>query len=129
MRGETAVKHGFSERKHNSLLTPAARELRRQMTPQEKKLWYDFFRIYPYRILRQKIVGKYIVDFYCAQAKLAIEIDGGQHYTPEGLEKDEERTEILNLYGIEVIRYTNLQIENDFISVCADIDQAVKSRV
>ncbi len=118
----------FLEKKHNSCLTSTARKLRKEMTPQEKRLWYDFFKGCNYRILKQKIIGRFIVDFYCAAAKLAIEIDGSQHLTEEGIVKDEERTEILKLYGIAAIRFSNYEVDTDFEAVCNKIDQLVKQR-
>ena len=94
----------------NSLLLENARHLRREMTPQERKLWYLFLQKYPVKIYKQRIIGQYIVDFYCASAKLVIEIDGSQHYTEESRQKDEFRTEILEGYNLKVIRFTNYQI-------------------
>ena len=80
-------------RKHNPDLTARAKELRKNMTPEERRLWHCFLKTYPVRILRQKVIDDYIVDFYCHDAHLAIEIDGSQHYTEEGLWRDSIRTE------------------------------------
>ena len=88
-------------RKHQKSGTENARELRKNMTPQEVKLWYRYLKDYPIRILRQKVIGGYIVDFYCRQGNLAIEIDGNQHYTKEGLEYDFERCKLLEAYGVD----------------------------
>ena len=117
------------DRKHNSALTPHAKELRKNMTKQERRLWHDFLRTYPIRILRQKVIGQYIADFYCARAKLVIELDGGQHYTEDGMQYDSEREQAMREYGIETIRYTNDDIDNHFDVVCGDIDKHIQNRV
>lgn len=111
--------------KHNKVLTPYAKNLRKNMTKQEKHLWYDFLRTYRLRFLRQKVIENYVVDFYCSKAKLVIEIDGGQHYTEEAMEYDKKRTEILEGYRLKVIRFTNLDIDNNFEGVCNSIDDIV----
>ena len=95
------------ERKHNKNIISLARELRKNMTKEEKHLWYDFLRTYPIKFMRQKIIGRYIADFYCAKANLVIEIDGSQHYEKEEKIKDAERTKYLEEFGIKVIRFTN----------------------
>ena len=96
------------------------------MTPEEKKLWYDFLRSYPIRFYRQKVLGRYIADFYCAKAKLVIELDGSGHYTEEGKSHDCERTDFLSEYGITVIRILNSEIHKNFRGVCQYIDILVK---
>ena len=96
------------------------------MTKEENHLWYDFLRTYPVRFSRQKVLGKYIVDFYCAKAKLVIELDGSQHYDDKGIEKDALRTEFLEQYGLKVIRISNLDIKKNFDGVCLFIDSEVK---
>ena len=96
------------------------------MTAQERKLWYDFLRSHPVRFQRQKAIGEYIVDFYCAKAKLVIEIDGSQHYETNGEKSDEERTTILNKLGIRVVRISNSDINKNFHGVCEYIDSCVK---
>lgn len=116
------------EYKHNKILTPAARTLRKNMTPQEKQLWYHFLSKYPVRMLKQKVIGNFIADFYCAKAKLVIELDGGQHYMENGPAYDEERAAIINAYGIEVIRFSNSEVDENFAGVCEKIDLAVKQR-
>ena len=88
----------------NGQMLPRARELRRNMTPQEKKLWYQFLRKYPVKIYKQRIIESFIVDFYCASAKLVIELDGSQHYTEQGEAYDAERSACFERYGLEVIR-------------------------
>ena len=110
------------------LLVDAARMLRKEMTPQEKHLWFGFLRHYPVKIYRQKIMNNFIVDFYCAKARLVIELDGSQHYTEDGLAHDSERTNILNALGLMIIRFPNTEIDNNFSSVCNKIDNIIKSR-
>ena len=103
-----------------------ARLLRSDMTLQERKLWYLYLRTYKPRIYRQRPVGKYILDFYCAKAKVAIEIDGGQHYDEADQEKyDAKRTEYLNGQSIKVIRIPNNQIDGNFTGVCEYIDKVI----
>ena len=96
------------------------------MTKEEKHLWYDFLRTYPVRFLRQKVLGKYIVDFYCAKAKLVIELDGSGHYTKEGEQYDQERTAFLEEYGLTVIRLPNTEVNKNFQGVCEYIDILVE---
>jgi len=117
------------QRKHNVSLTAAARQLRREMTKQERHLWYDFLRTYPVRFLRQKVLGQYIADFYCAGAKLVIELDGSQHFEEENLQKDRERTAFLEGYDILVLRFANNEVTGNFEGVCQKIDQTVKERL
>ena len=113
-------------RKHNKSIVPTAKILRKNMTKEESHLWYDFLRTYPVRFSRQKVLGKYIADFYCAEAKLIIELDGSGHYTDDGRQYDEERTAFLQAYGITVIRITNREIHQNFWGVCEYIEQLVK---
>ena len=114
------------ERKYNEKLVPNARELRKNMTEEERHLWYDFLRDYPVRFARQKIIGKYIVDFYCAKAKLVIELDGSQHYTDENIIRDKERDEFLKQYNLKVLRIPNNEINSNFSGVCDYIDKRVR---
>ena len=97
------------------------------MTPWERKLWYDFLRNYPIRFQRQKAIGNYIADFYCARAKLIVELDGGGHYTEEQIEKDKIRTENLENMNLSVLRICNSDIDRNFSGVCQYIDLRVKS--
>ena len=106
-----------------------AKSLRREATPQENHLWYDFLSKYEMRFQRQKAIDNFIADFYCHKAKLVIEIDGSQHYTEEGEKRDEFRTEILEGYDLRVIRFTNRQVNTNFKGVCAYIDMVVKWEV
>ena len=89
-------------------------------------MWYGFLRTYPVRFYRQKVLGAYIVDFYCAKAKLAIELDGSQHYTEEGAAYDARRTAFLSEYGITVLRISNPDVERNISGVCEWIDMHVK---
>lgn len=112
--------------KHNKQLVPLAKQLRREMTKEERHLWYDFLRSYPVRFSRQKVLGKYIADFYCSQAKLVIELDGSQHYEENHAKKDAQRTEFLHGYDLTVIRIPNNEISRNFQGVCEYIDVTVK---
>jgi len=114
---------------YNSTLIPRARELRKDMTDQERRLWYGFLRVYPVRIKRQMVIGQFIADFYCAKAKLAIELDGSQHFTDDGMQYDTEREQMMQKFGIETIRYTNLEVDRQFEAVCESIDAHIKSRI
>ena len=112
---------GRTNLKSNKKLTPNAKELRVNMTKEEKHLWYDFLKTLPVTVNRQKVIGKYIVDFYIASSNIAIEIDGSQHYEDEAIEKDKERDCYLLAQGIKVLRYSNLDINRRFKDVCEDI--------
>ena len=114
------------ERKHNSALTQNARMLRKNMTKEERHLWYDFLKNYPVRFLRQKVIDNYIVDFYCHQARLIIELDGSQHYDETGILKDKIRTEKIESRNLTVIRIPNNEISSNFYGVCEYIDMIVK---
>ena len=114
------------QRKHSKEIVSIAKVLRKSMTKEEKHLWYDFLRTYPLRFMRQRVMGKYVVDFYCAAAKLVVELDGSQHYTQEGRQYDEERTSFLGEYGIKVLRIENLDVMQKFKDVCRYIDFVVK---
>ncbi len=107
--------------KYNKKLVPLAQNLRKNMTKEETRLWYDFLRKLPVTVNRQKNIGNYIVDFFIAQKRLAIEIDGVQHGYDENFEKDKQRDENLSGLGITVLRYTNKDINQNFNSVCEDI--------
>ena len=98
-----------------------ARRLRREMTPHERKLRYLFLRKYPVKIYKQRIIGRFIVDFYCASARPVIELDGSQHYEPQGLAYDAERSQFLMSLGLEILRFSNRDIDRDFRNVCAKL--------
>jgi very-short-patch-repair endonuclease len=107
--------------KYKNKLTNNAKSLRKEMTKEERRLWYEFLKNLPVTFYRQKMVGNYILDFYYAPSKIAIELDGSQHYEDEEIEYDKKRDDYLNSLGIKVLRYTNLQIHQNFKDVCNDI--------
>lgn len=118
------------DKKYNKNNIPAAKALRKNMTKEERHLWYDFLREYPVKFTRQKVLGRYIADFYCAKAKLVIELDGSQHYdNAQSILKDELRTEYLEAYGLTVIRIQNTDVTKNFYGVCEYIDRAVKQSI
>ena len=112
---------------YNKENIPLAKALRKNMTPWERKLWYDFLQNYPVRFQRQKAIGNYIADFYCARARLVIELDGGGHYTPEQQRKDDQRTNDLSAMSLMVIRICNLDIDRNFCGVCEYVDRLVQN--
>ena len=114
---------------YNKNLIPFAKSLRKNATPQENHLWYDFLRNYQPRFQRQKTIGQFIADFYCEKARLVIELDGSQHFTPEGITHDEARTAAIEIVGVEVLRFTNRDIDSEFRAVCTQIDTAVHERL
>ena len=111
---------------HNSKLTSRAQSLRKTMTKEERRLWYEYLHNYPVRFRRQVTCGNYILDFYCAAAKLAIELDGSQHFDEFAIKKDAERTSFLESYGLNVIRIPNNELNENFYEVCEYIDFVVK---
>ena len=114
--------------KNNSQLENA-RRLRREMTPHERKLWYLFLRKYPVKIYKQRIIGRFIVEFYCASAGLVIEVDGSQHYEPQEIAYDVERSAFLSTLGLDVLRFSNRDIDRDFRGVCTQIDMTIQKRL
>ncbi|MBQ8207135.1 MAG: endonuclease domain-containing protein [Clostridia bacterium] len=100
--------------------------LRKNMTKEEKHLWYDYLKKSPYRFTRQKIIGKYIADFYCAEADLIIELDGSQHYTDDGIANDTQRTNFINQFNITILRIKNNDINTNFEGVCRYIDRYLR---
>ena len=106
---------------NNPELRKNAQSLRREMTKEERHLWYDFLKRLPVTVNRQKVIGHYIVDFYCASRKLVIELDGSQHYQNESAAADLERDRALNQLGITVVRYSNNDVNRNFDGVCADL--------
>ena len=107
-------------------LNSRAKHLRHEMTLQERKLWFGFLRDYPIKIYKQRVIEFFIVDFYCAEAKLVIELDGSQHYEDRNIKKDADRTAFLEGYGLRVIRIPNNDVGRNFCGVCEYIDAAVK---
>lgn len=114
---------------YNKANVPLAKTLRKTMTPWERKLWYQFLRGYPIRFQRQKAIGNYIADFYCAKARLVVEVDGGGHYNSEQAEKDIVRTADLESMNLKVLRFSNLDIDRDFSGICECIDRETQKRL
>ena len=112
--------------KHNKQLVAYAKQLRREMTKEERHLWYDFLRSHPARFSRQKVLGRYIADFYSAKARLVIELDGSQHFDEIALKKDAERTAFLEGYGLRIIRIPNNEINSNFPSVCEYLELVIR---
>ena len=115
--------------KKNKKLLNTAKILRRNMTPQERHLWYDFLRCYPIKIYKQRIIDNFIADFYCHKALLVIELDGAQHYTEKGKTHDNARSEVLKKYGLYVLRFSNRDIDEKFDSVCSKINKTINERI
>ena len=114
---------------HNGKLTNRAQVLRKNMTKEERRLWYEYLHNYPHRFRRQVTCGNYILDFYCAKAKMAIELDGSQHYEPMEQEYDAKRTTYLDSLGICVLRFSNLDVLQNLCGVCQTIDMAIQKRL
>ena len=113
-------------RTYNPRNIPLAKQLRKDMTPWERKLWYEHLRICPVRFQRQKAIGEYIADFYCAKAHLIIELDGSQHYNAAQQQADAVRTKFFTANHLTVLRFTNLEIDKNFSGVCQVIDSAIQ---
>ena len=113
----------------NLKLLETARDLRRKMTQQERKLWYGYLKDYPVKIYKQRIIESFVVDFYCASARLVIELDGDVHTLQEKQYRDNARTERLQAYELEVLRFTNAEVERHFSAVCQKIHQKIEERV
>ena len=120
---------GSMNQTRNPKLSGNARNLRKNMTKEERRLWYEFLRQYPVRFARQKVLGQYIADFYCAEAKLVVELDGSQHYEPQGIAYDKERSIFLSSLGLVVLRFSNRDIDRDFPGVCEQIDITIQNRL
>jgi len=114
---------------HNGKLTNRAQVLRKNMTKEERRLWYEYLHSYPHRFRRQVTCGNYILDFYCAKAKIAIELDGSQHYNPKEQEYDSKRTAYLNSLGICVLRFSNSEVLQNLSGVCQRIDTNINERI
>ena len=113
--------------KNEKQIVTFSQELRKNMTKEERRLWYDFLKNLPVTVHRQKVIGKYIADFYIASAKIIIELDGSQHYEETAQKRDAERDEYFRQNKIKVLRYSNYDINTDFDSVCSDILRALSS--
>ena len=114
---------------YNKALHQHAKQLSKHMTPHEAKLWFRFLKPHPLKWYKQRIINRFIVDFYCSQANLVIEIDGSQHFTDQGLTYDKERSHILEAYGLTILRYTNHQIDYHFNAVCQDIEDHLPAQI
>ena len=114
---------------HNPKLTLRAQTLRKNMTKEDRRLWYEYLRQYTHQFRRQVTFGHYILDFYCAAAKLAIELDGSQHYETDGQQYDEKRDAWLESQGIQVLRFSNTDVLQNLAGVCQVIDMTVKDRI
>ncbi len=112
----------------NKEILRRSQDLRKNMTKEERHLWYDFLKTYPVQFKRQVPVGNYIVDFHCFKANLVVELDGSQHYEPEEIAYDQKRTEFLESRGLAVLRISNLDVIRNFRGVCEEIDRIVQSR-
>lgn len=117
------LRHSRNHLPYNPQLVARAKELRKNMTVAEKKLWYEYLRTFPHRVHRQRPIHQYIVDFYCPKLKLVIEVDGDSHFTLEAQEYDQKRTEILQGYGLKVVRFTNEEIMSNLAGVCTVIQK------
>ena len=114
---------------YKGCLKPHAQTLRRESTHEENHLWYDYLRSYPIQFRRQKQFGRFIVDFYCAKAKLVVELDGSQHGEEQHAAYDRERTQYLEAQGLQVVRFSNREIKTHFVDVCDYIHRIVKERI
>ena len=115
------------DKPYKATLTSRARELRRDATKQENHLWYEYLRGFRPRFARQRIIGSYILDFYCGTTKLAVELDGSQHFEPDAMEYDKTRTRFLESLGIQVMRFTNIDVDSSFEGVCITIANQVNA--
>ena len=106
-----------------------SQNLRKNMTKEERHLWYDFLKNLPITVNRQRVIGQYIADFYISDVKTVIEIDGSQHYEEDGQNKDAVRDEFFENQGIKVLRYSNLDLNRNFDLVCQDILNNIKDRI
>ena len=125
-KSEDLLKRNDMER--NPALKRNAQNLRKNQTKEERLLWNLFLKRYPLRFRRQFVIGSYIVDFYCHGAALAVELDGSQHYDPTGAQQDQIRTAYLESQGVQVLRFSNLDVLRRFEDVCAQIDRTAKLR-
>ena len=113
----------------NRKITRLAQHLRANATKEENTLWYQYLRRYPVQFRRQCPFGRYIVDFYCASAKVVIELDGSQHFEPQAVAYDADRSAFLSAQGLQVLRFTNLEVDKNFSAVCQQIDVTIQKRL
>ena len=114
---------------YNAELKGRSRRLRKNMTRQECRLWYDFLRDYPIKIYRQRSIDWFIADFYCSRAHLVIELDGGQHYMADGIDRDRKRSAVFQKYQLTVLRVCNTDVDQNFPGVCEFIDRRIKEEL
>jgi len=126
-RMDGGVATTMPDRPYNATLIKRARELRKNATKQENRLWYEYLRDFKPRFTRQRIVGSYILDFYCGSVKLAVELDGSQHFEPEKVVYDRGRSRFLESLGIQVMRFSNVDVNSSFEGVCNAIENQVKA--
>ena|SRR5438477_9021652 len=107
-------------------LKRSAQRLRRDPTPAERKLWFEYLRDLPEKFTRQKPLGNYIADFYCAAKMLVIELDGDSHFTSPAQAYDRRRTDALEAQGVRIVRFTNPEVMQQFEAVCERINEALK---
>ena len=113
----------------DGIIRQRAQTLRKNMTKEERHLWYDFLKAYPIQFKRQYPIGNYVVDFYCYKARLVVELDGSQHCEPEAISYDQKRTQFLRQKGRYILRISNLDVMKNFDGVCQNIDLAVRERM
>ena len=118
-----------SYKRNNRSLTGFSKSLRKRMTKEENHLWYDYLQYLPLTVHRQKVIGKYIADFYIPKAKIVIELDGSQHFEPKNSEKDRERDAYMESLGIMVLRYTNEYVMRYFSDLCGGIHNHLEDRI
>jgi very-short-patch-repair endonuclease len=123
--GSTMLNDSDFHLPYNPALNSRAKELRKNMTPAERKFWHKYLRTFQFKVYRQRPIDYFIVDFYCPSLKLVIEVDGESHYTDEGKDYDRERTQRLEGYGIKVIRFSNQEVLNEFEGVCDEIERMI----
>ena len=110
-------------------LTPLSQKLRKNLTKEEALLWNAFLKKYSIQFRRQYVIGEYIADFYCHKARLIIELDGSGHYETENIQKDQIRTAYFESLGLTVLRFTNLEVMQQFRAVCEKIDETVNKQM
>ena len=120
---------GEKEMLHNQRLTSRSQQLRKNMTKEERRLWYEYLRSYPVRFRRQVTCGTYILDFYCAAAKLAVELDGSGHYEEKQQAYDEKRRIFFENMGVRILRFANTDVMRNLSGVCQMIDRIVNERM
>jgi very-short-patch-repair endonuclease len=108
-------------------LKSRGRRLRRDQTPAERKLWYVYLCDHPFKFTRQKPLGQYIADFYCARSLLAVELDGDSHFSVEAEKRDAMRTQQLARLGIRIVRFKNSEVMEQFEGVCMRIEDALRA--